>query len=111
MAWRSLKCTFLNYDTLGKFHVPIPFAYAVNSRTRRVISYNKWDFNVQTPGFDNGFNWKNIYVKAKDSLLKRDGKTSICNTYGAKQQENTFSKCPYTVSSTFAFSLFECCVA
>lgn len=35
-------------------------------------------------------------MKAKDFLLKNNGRASICTTYGDRQQENTFSECPYT---------------
>jgi len=46
--------------------------------------------------FSENFNWKGLYRKAKDYLLKADGKLSSCSTYGSGQQQNLFSMCPYT---------------
>jgi len=79
----------LGYQTIsiGKWHVPATFAYGKTTKGR-VIAYNEYDFAQNQPDFSNVFNWKIIYRRAKDYLLKRDGKGNFCNVYKKGQQEN-----------------------
>jgi len=88
----------LGYEaaSVGKWHVPSMLAYGKEEKGRRVVSYNDFGFEYNVPEFSRNFNWKVIYKKSKDFLLKRDKQAGFCKSYKKGQQENTFTDCPYS---------------
>jgi len=72
--------------------VPVGLAERPSRSNERAVSYNAFNFKTGEPEWNPIFNWKMIYRKAKDYLMKRDGKT--CK-FRPGYQDNSFSKCPY----------------
>ena len=93
-------------ETYGKWHVPRSLFYSrtpqatgtVTSSTdgltsrRRIIQYNDYSFEQDSPRFEEMQNYKPFYQRQVKYLTKRDG---VDTSFRDGEQTNTFSQFPY----------------
>jgi len=58
-----------------------------------VLSANRFDFEKNKPEFTTDFNWKRLYRRELNYLLRKD---NVEVPFKPRQQRNTFSNLPYS---------------
>lgn len=79
-------------EAYGKWHLPLRL-YNKRSSGTPVISHNDYDYATSTAEFSPDDVWGTIYTR---SLAYQNGLGHISKTYSDGQQENTYSKYPYS---------------